>query len=274
MFLLLVRKEILSHILSLRFAVTFVLFMVLVFASIYVAVNEHTRLVERETAIARDAEKRLKEIMQMDDLEDRANSIFWWDGKTDAVPISPLSWLGQGVQASYPAAVVTKADGSTRNVEAGGRSHSMIGGFRIPDFVYVVNVVLSLLAVLFMFDAVCGEKESGTLRLVLSNAVPRHTVLLSKWIGGYIVLLVPFLVTVAGGLVYASARGVIVPGVMGRIVFLVFIAALYIAVFFNLSLFVSTTTRNSATSLLYLSPHLGDRDHDRAEPRARDGEDP
>jgi len=250
MFLLLVRKEVLSHVLSLRFAVTFVLFMVLVFASFYVAVNEHSRLVEREMAMARAADKRLDESMNREDVEDRVEVLFWWEGRTDAVPVSPLSWLAQGVQASYPAAVVTKADRTSRNVDAGGGRNPMVGSFRIPDFVYVVNVVLSLVAVLFMFDAVCGEKESGTLRLVLSNAVPRHTVLLGKWIGGYLVLLVPFLVTVGGGLVYASARGVIAAGSMGRIGFLVFVAALYIAVFFNLSLFVSTTTKRSATSLL------------------------
>lgn len=250
MLLLLIRKELLSHVLSLRFAVTFVLFIVLIFASIYVAVNEHQRLVERETALARAAKERLDEVMDEEDLGDRAHTLFWWEGRMDAVPVSPLSWLGQGVQASYPAAIVTKADRALRTVDAGVARNPMIGSFRVPDFVYVVSVVLSLLAILFMFDAVCGEKEAGTLRLVLSNAVPRHTVLLGKWIGGYVVLLVPFLVTVGGSLVYARARGALGPGQMGRVTFLVFVAALYIAAFFSLGLFISTTARRSATSLL------------------------
>ena len=42
----------------------------------------------------------------------------------------------------------------------------------------------------------CGEKESGLLRLVLSNAAPRHQVLLSKWFGGYVTLIMPFLLAV------------------------------------------------------------------------------
>ena len=88
MFLLVVRKEVLAHVLSLRFAVTFVLFMVLVFASFYVAVNEHARLVERETAMARAAEKRLDEVMKTEDVEDRVHALFWWEGRTDAVPVS------------------------------------------------------------------------------------------------------------------------------------------------------------------------------------------
>ena len=125
MFLLLVRKEVLSHVLSLRFAVTFVLFMVLIFASFYVAVNEHSRLVDRQTTIARAAAKRLDESMKNADAEDRVEVLFWWEGRTDAVPVSPLSWLAQGVQASYPAAVVTKADRTSRNVDAGGRPNPM-----------------------------------------------------------------------------------------------------------------------------------------------------
>ncbi len=43
MFLTLIRKEILSHVLSLRFGVTFILFILLVFASIYVTTNEYQR---------------------------------------------------------------------------------------------------------------------------------------------------------------------------------------------------------------------------------------
>jgi ABC-type transport system involved in multi-copper enzyme maturation permease subunit len=122
----------------------------------------------------------------------------------------------------------------------------------MPDFVYVVNAILSLLAILFMFDAVCGEKESGTLRLVLSNAVPRHLVLLSKCIAGYAVLMVPFLIAVAGGLGYAWVCGVWEPTAanLGRVAALILVAALYIAVFFNISLFISTTTFRPTTSLL------------------------
>jgi ABC-type transport system involved in multi-copper enzyme maturation permease subunit len=116
----------------------------------------------------------------------------------------------------------------------------------------VVSAILSLLAILFMFDSICGEKESGTLRLVLSNAVPRYLVLLSKCVAGYVVLMVPFLIAVAGGLGYAWVRGVFEPDAanLGRVGAMIMVAALYIAVFFNISLFVSTTTFRPTTSLL------------------------
>ena len=36
--------------------------------------------------------------------------------------------------------------------------------FTPPDLLYVIKVILSLCAMLFAFDMVCGEKEAGTLR--------------------------------------------------------------------------------------------------------------
>ena len=39
----------------------------------------------------------------------------------------------------------------------------------------------------------------------MSNAVPRHMVLLSKWAGGYLALMVPFLGSVLSALLLISA---------------------------------------------------------------------
>jgi len=251
MLLRIIQKEIVSHVLSLRFAVTFVLFMVLVFASVYVSVNSFDQQTKGHDLRVRDVRKRLTEVLEGEDSPGAsAHRLFWWEGKTDIVPMAPLAWVGQGVQSAMPLAVVTKADRSSTRINRGTTTGAPPAVFRIPDFVYIVSVVLSLLAILFLFDGICGEKESGTLRLILTNAVPRHAILLGKWIGGYLVLIVPFLLATAGAFTYAWARGALPGQYVGRLVFLVFVACLYIAVFFNLSLFVSTTTARSSTSLL------------------------
>lgn len=54
--------------------------------------------------------------------------------------------------------------------------------FSVPDYSYVVGIVMSLLCVIFTFDSICGERESNTFRLVMSNPVPRYQILLGKWI--------------------------------------------------------------------------------------------
>jgi ABC-type transport system involved in multi-copper enzyme maturation permease subunit len=60
---------------------------------------------------------------------------------------------------------------------------------------------------MFVFDAICGEKERGTLKVLLSNSVPRDLVLLGKWIGGYISLAIPFLIALLGGIAYVYITG-------------------------------------------------------------------
>lgn len=247
---LIIRKEIIGHVLTLRFAAAFILLLVLVFCGIYVSVNEYKQNMDEYHARKSAHDADLKGIVKEGDERTRRNKLFFRDGKSDAVPVSSLSWLGQGLQPSCPASINTKSNRESKATDVGMMRNPLRGLLRIPDFVYIVNVVVSFLAMLFMFDAVCGEKEAGTLRLMLSNAVPRHDVLMGKWIGGYVVLIVPFLVATAGGLLFARARGVFRPEDTGRVAVVVGLACLYVGVFFNAGLFISTVTRRSSTSLL------------------------
>jgi ABC-type transport system involved in multi-copper enzyme maturation permease subunit len=67
------------------------------------------------------------------------------------------------------------------------------------DFLFIVTIVMSLLALLFSYDAVTGERERGTLRQMISNSVSRTTILLGKFLGGAASLLIPFLLALLAG---------------------------------------------------------------------------
>lgn len=250
MFGTIIRKEIVSHVLTLRFGVTFILFILLVFASIYVTTHEYQRDKTQWSALERAASDHLAEILKEDDDWRRVRRLVDWEGRLDAVPVPPLSSIAQGLRPSMPVAINTTQDYS-RNIGHGLERNPLAGLLRVPDMVYVVSVVLSLLAILFAFDSVCGEKESGTLRLIFSNAVPRDQVLLAKWLGGYFVLIVPFLIAALGGLGYAWWRGVLELRAenVQRIGALLLTACFYISVFFTLSLFISTMTHRTTTAL-------------------------
>ena len=71
--------------------------------------------------------------------------------------------------------------------------------FETLDLAYFITAVLSLLAIVFSYDALCGEKQRGTLRLTMSYPVPRGTLMLGKWLGGFISLLCPYLVALLSG---------------------------------------------------------------------------
>jgi len=49
------------------------------------------------------------------------------------------------------------------------------------DFLFIVTIIMSLLAMLFSYDAIAGERQSGTLRLVISNSISRTKVLFGKF---------------------------------------------------------------------------------------------
>ena len=60
------------------------------------------------------------------------------------------------------------------------------------DWAFVIGYVLSLIALLFTFDGISSEREHGTLRLMFANPIPRHTVLIGKFLGSLISISIPF----------------------------------------------------------------------------------
>lgn len=121
-----------------------------------------------------------------------------------------------------------------------------------PDLMYIVQIAMSLLALLYVFQSICGERETGTLKLMLANAVPRDTVLLGKWIGGYLGLILPFLLAMCVGVIAL----ILMPSISLsaehwiRLAWLLLASLLYISVFFALGILISTLTKRTITSFL------------------------
>jgi ABC-type transport system involved in multi-copper enzyme maturation permease subunit len=121
-----------------------------------------------------------------------------------------------------------------------------------PDLAHIVQIPMSLLALLFVFQSICGEREKGTLKLMLANAVPRDTILLGKWLGGYLGLVIPFLVAVAIGLLAL----ILMPSISiaveqwTRLAWLLAASLLYLSTFFTLGILISTLTKRTITSFL------------------------
>lgn len=125
--------------------------------------------------------------------------------------------------------------------------------FRSIDFLFIVQVVLSLLTIVFSYDLISGEKENGTLRLMLSNAVPRTTYIAAKLSGAWLGLMVPLLIPLALGLLLIMLQRVpFTPDDWLNIAALAGYAALYLTAFLAVGLFVSTLTHQSNLSFLIL----------------------
>jgi len=120
------------------------------------------------------------------------------------------------------------------------------------DFLFIVTIIMSLLAILFSYDAIAGERQSGTLRLVIANSIPRAKILLGKWIGGTGSLLIPLILSLLIGAIYISINPSIQWGGSAWLEFFLLTAAsiTFITLFYLLGLMVSSFSRYSSTSIL------------------------
>jgi ABC-type transport system involved in multi-copper enzyme maturation permease subunit len=120
------------------------------------------------------------------------------------------------------------------------------------DFLFIVTIVMSLLALLFSYDAVTGERQRGTLRQMISNSVSRTTILLGKFIGGTASLLIPFILALLAGVICINLN----PNLQwdgsawAELGLLIAASITFITLFYLLGLMVSTLSQYSAASIL------------------------
>jgi ABC-type transport system involved in multi-copper enzyme maturation permease subunit len=125
--------------------------------------------------------------------------------------------------------------------------------FRFLDLEFVFQIILSLFAILFAFDAVNGEKERGTLSLSFANALPRSHYILGKLIGSFLALALPLLVPVLIGVSLLPLMGITLSSQEWmRLGLFVFTGLNYLGVFLTLSVFISCLTQRSSTAFLFL----------------------
>ena len=122
------------------------------------------------------------------------------------------------------------------------------------DWAFIIGYVLSLIALLFTFDAISSERERGTLRLMLANSVPRHTILIGKFLGALISVSIPFTLAVLVNLLLISTSSTVHLNMeaWGRLGIIFFIAISYLCLFLALGLLISTRVQRSAVSLVIL----------------------
>jgi len=120
------------------------------------------------------------------------------------------------------------------------------------DFLFIVTIIMSLLAILFSYDAITGERQRGTLRLVISYSISRTKILFGKLVGGTASLLIPFILALLVGVLYINLN----PNIQwdgsawAELGLLTAASVTFIMLFYLLGLMVSTFSRYSAISIL------------------------
>ena len=252
------KRELYDNLNSLRFALATVLLLGLMLTNAAVYLHEHPKRIQKYNASINEA---------LTGVTARAGSLY------------TLAQEGPGLLYKKPSTLRFCAEGGEPflpNVVGGAFLWSISGGLKgfwrlsypstTPnltdirpkvtkvDWAFIIGSVLSLIALLFTFDAVSGERELGTLRLMLANPIPRHTVLIGKFLGALISVGIPFAVAVLMNLLVLSTSNAVQLGAdaWGRLGIIFFIAVLYTGFFLALGLLVSARVSRSAVSLVIL----------------------
>ncbi|MCD6506277.1 ABC transporter permease subunit [Candidatus Poribacteria bacterium] len=238
---LIIRKELLDNLLSLKFSLGMGICLLLIGLSCYVSMKDYeNRLRDYQSAIQEFREK-------PDVITPRIYR------KPEMLSIFSHGYerrLGNMVWISPSGEVPFRATGYTNSpLEEEYRSE-----FTSVDFAFVVQMVLSLLAIFLSYGAISGERLAGTLKLCLSNSISRSAMLAGKFIGGVLSLMIALTLSMFLGLLISLLSPLVVFSKEEwlRIGVMWLGSALYLSAFFMLGLLVSCRTDHPATALLVL----------------------
>ncbi len=241
-----IAKEIQDTIMSPRFVFTFLLCTVLILLSVYTGINNYQAEMKEYSAAVSLNRKNLE-------TQQNYQQIAGVGVKINREP-QVLSTIVSGVQEAVGRVATVNIAFDPSLSDSKYSSSPIFAVFGALDLSFIVKIVLSLFAILFTYDAIVGEKEKGTLKLALSNRIPRDRLILGKAIGGFVSLLIPLVIPMVLGLlvlmIYPNVSFSGQDWARLALIFLMFL--LYLSVFFCLGLFVSARTSRSSTSFLLL----------------------
>lgn len=218
-----------------------VLCVLLIVASALFLTNDYQKRVEKYLALVKEHKGAI----------DRANTYSFIIPYFDRKP-KVLSIFCEGIGDKYgnSARIPGKYGGVT--ISGGARDNLFLSSFPTVDFTFIVSILLTLMALLFTYDSVAGEKEQGTLKQALTNSVPRDTFLIGKYLGIMLNLLLP--------LSFSSIFGLLVITLSGKVHFtpedylrvgLISLFSLFLISFFVLlGMFLSANFKKASTALM------------------------
>jgi ABC-type transport system involved in multi-copper enzyme maturation permease subunit len=161
-----ISKEFHSNIITARFILGFVICLMLISASTYVAIQDYERRLNDYNVAAREHRDEILNCRVYSEIHPRV----------DREP-NRLSIFNQGMDKRL--GNTFGAETSVVPVVCDGQKHGaynpFLALFSFVDLTFVFRVVLSLLALLFAYNAISGERENGTLKLMMSNPIPRSS---------------------------------------------------------------------------------------------------
>ena len=239
----LIRRELLDNLMTFRFAAAVFIMLLLVVANTAVLIKDHDRrLASYNTALKNYHERTQERKTHTSTPLDVAR------------PPNPLSIFNVGLDKRlgneiwiYHGLVPTLWDARMHGI-----TNPLLKLFASIDIVFIFEVVLSLIALIFAYDALAGERERGTLRLVLTHPVSRGQILLAKYISAMTCLLVPLLMSLILAVILLTTSTSISLSVDDflRIGGIILSSVAYLSLFYFIGMLISAATRRTGTALM------------------------
>ena len=239
---ILIEKELKAILLSPKFIAVFAVCSILIILSIYVGIQEYRASQTYYDTVNSQTDQRMK---------DETN---WMALSTDVNRIpDPMQIFVSGINNDIGRSVPIAQTGAIKLYSSNYSENTVFAVFRSMDLMFIVQIVLALFAILFTYDAINGEREAGTLKLNFANPIPRSSYIIAKligsWLGLVIPLLIPLLIGIAMVLLFkvpmAATHWIQLGMLLG-------LSVLYFTFFICIGLLLSSLTRGSSTSFLYL----------------------
>jgi ABC-type transport system involved in multi-copper enzyme maturation permease subunit len=242
MILRIASKELFHNISTPRFITGFVLCLLLIPFSIVISINEYRSKVS------------VYQTEQKQGDEETLAKVYSFYRPVIVKKPSPLSIFARGVSYNLGNRVKILFGDIPMMSEgkAESRDNPFLNRFFTFDFVSMLIIIISLMAFLFTYDICTGERETGTLKMMLANPVSRALVLSGKMLGTFFTL-IPMLLFSFGLCIlvllfypdihFTSSEWV-------RIVIIFLLSMVFLVLFMVIGLFVSSRVRHSGTSIV------------------------
>ena len=240
---LIIQREFISNVLTSRFTIGFIVCLMSTAAAVFVQVEDY----EKRLAAYHVALQEHQDETRTWDLYSQINP------KAHRKP-NPLSIFNVGMEKSGADMVSIELATPIWEKEAQkqGSDNPFLSIFLSVDVIFVFKIVLSALAILFAYNTISGEREEGTLKLVLSNPIPRDALVLGKYLGGMLSLfpIVVMSFTIGVVIAYASPATDLDVGDLLRLVMVLLVSLLYVSICYLLGMLLSVWTKEAATTLI------------------------
>jgi len=239
-------KEILENLLSFRFFLSLLLVILLFAVCGFVFVGKYRQQSSDYW------EKTNKNLKDMSEQTDKLYQLAFYKQNVWRKP-KPLALCAEGSEKSLPDYFAFDIF-STDLPEIRGQGNFTLSRFSSIDWIFIISMILSFLAFVFTYDTFSGEKEDGTLRLILSNTIARHKLLLGKYLGVMLSIGIPLFVGLLVSLIIVVASNTAVFSGFDwlKIITIVLLSFLYLSIFIFLGLFISSRTAHTTNSMVML----------------------